>query len=82
MTYQEAPEVTEAINELLLRWGNEPWFFDAHQVVDDAGTRLLVKVLETEYNEDLLPRRLGNCFLIVQKVRDTLPFLVNELAVA
>lgn len=65
---RETPEVSEAINELLLHYGNAPWFYDAKQSNDDAGARLLVLVVDELYAEDVLPRKLGQCFLVVQRV--------------
>lgn len=75
---REAPEVSEAINELLLRYGNEPWFYDAKQTNDDAGARLLVLVVDELYEEDVLPRKLAQCFVVVQRVPVTESFLEFE----
>lgn len=66
--HPETPEVQAAITELLLRWGDEPWFHNAYQIRDGAGARLLVEVVDVFYVEDVLPRLLAGCGLVVQRV--------------
>lgn len=68
MSRKETPEVVAAVDLLLERWGEEPWFFDAREVRDDAGARLLVEVVDVLYVDDVLPRKLGDAFLVVQRV--------------
>lgn len=65
MGYQEDPAIADAINDIVLRYGPAEWFVSASQVSDDAGRRVLVMV-NALYLEDVLPRKMGDVFLVVQ----------------
>lgn len=78
MAHKETPEVSDAINQLILQYGNEPWLFSAEQFKDDAGIRLLVKVIDAFYVEDVLPRRLGDVFVVVQRVEGDVVVTLEE----
>ncbi len=67
-TYKETPEIAAAINELLLRYGAEPWWDDARQFIDDAGARILIKVVDCLYVEDVLPRHFMDAYIVVQRI--------------
>lgn len=71
--YKETPEVSAGITELLLRYGNEVWFFNAYQIQDDAGARLQVEVVDQLWFDDVLPRCFytpeGRCFVVVKRVQ-------------
>lgn len=69
MQYHETPEIAAAINRLVLEYGREAWFYQATQTSDGAGTRVLVQVLDAYYSEDVLPRRVDNVYLVVQRWR-------------
>lgn len=66
---KEFPEVTEAIGELIAMYGDAPWLKDAYQVVDDAGPRLQIEVIDSLYTEDVLLRKIKDCFVCVIKVK-------------
>ena len=68
--YNESPEISEAFNELMLRWGKEDWLLDAKQFIDDGGEMLEIRVIDHLYVEDVLPRRIAKCFVCVVRVKD------------
>lgn len=61
--------ISDAKDELIDRFITEPWLLNARRTVDDAGERLEVFVLDELYKEDVLPRRLGDCFLVVRRIK-------------
>lgn len=64
--------VDEALEFLINNYGDEPWLYDAYQTKDDAGSRLMVEVIDELFINDVLPRKMGKCYVVVGRVRGKL----------
>ncbi len=62
-------EITEAYDLLITQYGGERWLYNAVVTRDDGGRRLEVQVVDSLYEEDVLPRKLGGAYLVVVRVQ-------------
>lgn len=61
--------VDEALELLINKYGDEPWLYDAYQTKDDCGSRLMVEVIDELFVDDVLPRKMGKCYVVVGRVK-------------